>query len=205
MPKKCPGCSAKLSNGAEFCSECGLPQPPLQKSSGCLKVVGIIAGAFVVLALLGAVISAFDHGSSTTADTAADNDATLTSTQSTSAIKARSVTLTLKATRAGTSLHLSGTTNLPGGAVITYEVQEVNSAWITDDEHAKVKHGRYGVVVKSVPQDRLEVWAAFVIMDGVVKQPQKLVDMYGENGEKIPNGIAQYGGSRRVEITTTVR
>lgn len=83
MTKKCPGCSARLPSDAESCSECDLPQPPVQKSSGCLKIVAFLVGAFVALVIAGGVISVVNHGSSTTADTAAGDDAALISAGST--------------------------------------------------------------------------------------------------------------------------
>lgn len=83
MAKKCPSCSAKLASNAEFCPECDLPQPPVQKSSGGLKIVAFLVGAFVALAIVGGVISVVDHGASRAGDTAADNSATLNSTGST--------------------------------------------------------------------------------------------------------------------------
>jgi len=83
MPKTCPGCNAALSSKTKFCPECGLPQPPRQKSGGCLKIVAIVVGTFVVLIIIGAVIGAVDHGTSTTADTSADNEAAPITTGST--------------------------------------------------------------------------------------------------------------------------
>jgi len=213
MPKTCPGCNAALSGKTKFCPECGLPQPPAQKSGGRLKIVAIVVCAFVALVIGGVISVTVNHGTSTTGNTTVDNGAAPSLADLREARPVAEpplvtgpplVTLTLKASRDSNSVHLSGTTNLPDGAVITYEVQEVNGAWITDDEYAKVKHGRYAAIVKNVPSDKLEAWAAFIIMKEI-HQPQKLIEMYGRNGKKIPNGVTQYGGSRRVETTTIVR
>ena len=112
------------------------------------------------------------------------------------------VRLSLHATRSDGGLRLTGKTNLPDGAVIVYEVHQVNGAWITDDIFVKVKDGRYSSVVQNVPSGKLEAWLAFA--PGPVAQPRAVVKLYGKNGKRIPNGVAQYGGSFRVEITATV-
>lgn len=114
------------------------------------------------------------------------------------------VRLTLQVTRSGDTVRLTGRTNLPNGAVIVYEVQQVSGAWISDDGHATVKAGRFNGTVKATPSGKLEAWAAFMLVPGVVKQPASVRELYGDNGDLIPNGT-EAGGMRRVEVTATVK
>jgi uncharacterized membrane protein YvbJ len=60
---QCPACNTENANGAKFCSNCGKELDPdntnntfrVQKSSknpGCLKVIGVILGVLVAIAII---------------------------------------------------------------------------------------------------------------------------------------------------------
>ena len=113
------------------------------------------------------------------------------------------VHLALKAKRSGAGLQMSGTADVPDGALVVCEVEEKNGAWISDDLSAEVRSGQWHANLAKVPSGRLDVWAAFTT-EGV-KQPAAVVARYGRRGQRIANGKKQYDGSKRVEILVHVQ
>lgn len=127
--------------------------------------------------------------------------------------------LTLNTNISNNILRVSGNANLPDGALISYEVS--HESWGTRifspaemdvrfaDGTTEVRNGKYefSVNVAQWPSGNIETWVAFqTILGTTVKQPQEVIDLYGELGEKIPDASAVQSGSlKRVEQTSTVR
>lgn len=118
-----------------------------------------------------------------------------------------SVSLTVTAQQQNKQLRISGTTNLPDGAIVAFEVAatDLNVNEFADGT-ATVGGGRFSssVDVSEWPSGNVEVWAAFQTVLGHGEQPQAILDRYGKFGEKLtgPN-VVKTGDFYRVETTTT--
>lgn len=127
--------------------------------------------------------------------------------------------LTLNANLSLNVLRVSGNANLPDGALISYEIS--HESWGTrifspaemDVRFAggttEVRNGKYefSINVAQWPSGNIETWVAFqTILGTTVKQPQGVIGLYGEMGEKIPDASAvQSGPLKRVEQISSVR
>lgn len=127
--------------------------------------------------------------------------------------------LTLNTNLGNNILRVSGNANLPDGALISYEVS--HESWGTRifspaemdvrfaDGTTEVKSGKYefSVNVAQWPSGNIETWVAFqTILGTTVKQPQGVIELYGELGEKILDASAVQSGSlKRIELTSIVR
>jgi len=156
-------------------------EPPKKKRRGCLWTI-----LAAVLALLVIVIA-----------TPGDNEKT--------------VALTLVAERAGGAVIFEGTTDLPDGALIAYEVSRdygdeewPANPWATEGTVA-VKRGAYRGRVENAPEGTIKVWVAFQTILGAETQPADVLETFGEMGEHLTGeNVTEAGGLKRVELTATV-
>jgi len=113
------------------------------------------------------------------------------------------VEFTLKAKRNGDTIKLSGTTNLPDGALLAYSLE-----WAQDltEGTLLVSDGRFEGSVSDVPSGPVEAWVAFQTILGAGKsQPQELIDRFGEMGENMTGPDVVTGGDlKRAEKVVTV-
>lgn len=126
------------------------------------------------------------------------------------------VSLTLSPILRGTTLFIIGSTDLPNGTVIAYEIRHEGAATRTDVPIEKlfkegmvtVADGGYSATesLKGWPPGRIEVWAAFpTILDTKAKQPPEIISRFGEMGEKLQgNNVKKAGAIKRVEVTQTI-
>ncbi len=122
------------------------------------------------------------------------------------------VTLTLSPTLQGSRLRIAGTTDLPDGAVIVYEVR--HERWATEGELQWFREGQVVVEegafstrtrLRSWPRGALQVWASFqtVLPDG--QQPPEVIATFGEMGERLAgDNVTQVGDMKRAEVTARV-
>lgn len=134
----------------------------------------------------------------------------------------QTVDLTMDARIEGASIVAEGTTDLPDGAVIVYEVTHEDFGTKDDledpvwslfaDGSVPVDGGRYSlsVPVADWPAGDVTVWVAFqaVLSDDVDPgdgQPAAVMERYGEMGARLtgPN-VTESAGNKRVEIEATV-
>jgi len=123
-----------------------------------------------------------------------------------------SVSLQADAVREGNTVVISGTTDLPDGAYITYVMRRDygDEPWPADfylvDGDMLVSSGKFEATLSDVPEGKLEVWVAFqTILETEIRQPEEIINRFGEMGEKLtgPN-VTEVGDARRVEITITL-
>lgn len=125
------------------------------------------------------------------------------------------VSLTLEPEINGDTLIVKGTTDLPDGALITYEVTSNKPRQTLEETSrfryegsARVKDGRYAAEVdlSDWPQGSIRIWAAFQAMRrNTVEQPEAILERFGEMGEKLrgPN-VTRSGRWKQVELTVTL-
>lgn len=112
----------------------------------------------------------------------------------------KSVNLTLNAKVEGTSVVGSGSADLPDGTLISYgaygpEKEQEGLSVIESGSY------RFSIDISSWQPGEIEIWAAFQTVVGSSKaQPKEVIDMYGKNGEHIPDG-KQVGQLKRIEQT----
>ena len=123
------------------------------------------------------------------------------------------VTLTLDLNIRGRRLNITGTTNLTDGAILVYEVR--HERWSTTGERQwlregqmLVKDGGFSTRVRlgSWPTGTLNIWCAFQTVLPKGKQPEELLAIFGEMGEKIGGPHAsQLGQMKRAELTIKIQ
>lgn len=126
------------------------------------------------------------------------------------------VALTMTARLSQGMARIQGTTDLPNGTIIAYEVRHVDMIRRTDlpvdklfaDGTSVVREGKYRseVDLEGWPAGQIEVWVAFqTVMGGKMRQPPDILKRFGEEGEFLsgPN-VVQSGSLKRVELTRTV-
>ncbi|HOK35077.1 MAG TPA: hypothetical protein PLL80_00875 [Candidatus Pacearchaeota archaeon] len=120
----------------------------------------------------------------------------------------KNIDLTLDAKIDNDILEVFGTANLPNKALISYEIShELSPANFFKEGTAEVQNGKYefSIDVKEWPSGNIKIWTAFQTMLDVDKQPQEIIDLYGEKGEKIPDPSAvELESLKRVEKTLTI-
>lgn len=114
----------------------------------------------------------------------------------------------------GTVLKLSGTTNLPDGAIIVWDIspgpnyQGQFEFDMVKEGTAKVENGKWqaSISLENMPKGEIEIWVGFqTIMRESEKQPPQIIEMYGEMGERITGPLAQKSGYiTRAELTKTI-
>jgi hypothetical protein len=126
------------------------------------------------------------------------------------------VSLTLSPTLRGDTIFITGSTDLPDGALIAYEIRHEGAARRTNvpieklfqEGNATVTNGAYAAAVSlnGWPLGRIEVWAAFQTVVGTdARQPAEVISRFGELGEKLQgNNVTKAGSMKRVEVTETV-
>lgn len=109
----------------------------------------------------------------------------------------------------GTAMVITGQASVPDGALLTYEV--TSKPFVIDasaDGVAEVKDGRWSATVdlSNFPHGRIEIWVAFQTALGTTgEQPANIIDLYGEDGERITGPQTTVSGHfRRAELVKTV-
>jgi hypothetical protein len=124
------------------------------------------------------------------------------------AAKPPAVELSFEPIIEGSTLKLSGQTNLPDGAMIAWQVMPKDHPENTQEGAAKVENGQWqaSISLENIPKGELEVWAGFqTIMPEESKQPAEIISMYGEAGENITGPLAKkVGGITRAELIKTI-
>ena len=104
------------------------------------------------------------------------------------------VKLTLDGERKGSDIIFYGTTNLPDGVLLAYEVSLpetlLEEEYFWEEGRLTIKDGKYSGKISNVPEGKgkAEIWVAFQTILGTDvedKQPQGVMDKYGELGEKM--------------------
>jgi len=102
------------------------------------------------------------------------------------------VELTLDGERKGSDVIFYGTTNLPDGVLLAYEVSLpetlLEEEYFWEEGRLTIKDGKYSGKVSNVPEGKAEIWVAFTTILGTDvedKQPQGVIDKYGAGGEKM--------------------
>jgi hypothetical protein len=120
------------------------------------------------------------------------------------------VTLTLEGKRENGDIIFYGTSNLPDGVLLSYEVsipetlQEEEYIW--EDGILEIEDCQFLGEVSNFPEGEVEVWVAFqTILGTELSQPQEVIEKYGEMGENI-NGenIYEVGDFKRIEQIITI-
>lgn len=126
-------------------------------------------------------------------------------------------TLDMNVTKAGNSLQLEGTTDLPDGALVTYEVRHEQLAHDTEtpiemlytEGTFEVDGGRFGgpIDLSLFDTGAVEVMLAFQMdLPGDDVQPRAIRSRFGEHGELLEgsNVSTDAAGERRVAVTRTI-
>ncbi len=123
------------------------------------------------------------------------------------------VRLDVTAKLGGDTVALSGSTDLPDGALLDYQLQHERwmnqpptdkPQWMVEGTMA-VAAGRFtqGVDVAGWPAGSVEVWVGF--QPFAPGQPAELAERFGANGERLSGGnVKRAGSSRRVEAVLSV-
>jgi hypothetical protein len=102
---------------------------------------------------------------------------------------------------------LAGTTDLPDGSLIAYEVTHAVVAVGREDGTMLVTGGRFqrSVDLASWPPGRIEAWVAFqTILGTTVHQPPAVLQRFGQMGERLRGAnVTKTGELRRVEQEQT--
>jgi len=122
------------------------------------------------------------------------------------------IELTLGGERKGSDIIFYGTTNLPDGALIVYEVTLPETLYdenyFAETGNLTIKDGKYSGKVSNVPEGKgeAEIWIAFqTILGTEVKQPQGAIVKYGELGEKMKgDNVVKSGDIKRIELITKI-
>ena len=108
----------------------------------------------------------------------------------------------------GNRVLIEGFTNLPDGALISYEVEHERILEWMHDGHVPVKAGHFiqALDVRDWPPGRIKIWVAFQTILGMkVSQPPEVIARYGQMGERIEgNQVSTSGALRRVELEKSV-
>lgn len=127
------------------------------------------------------------------------------------------VALRVNASLEGNDLAIAGTTDLPDGTVLTYEVRhdrmpidhETPEWMLFEEGTATVAGGRFEAAVDASQLDPglFEVYVAFKTdLPGGAQQPSAVLEAYGQHGEKLvgPNVIVVGDEGRAIQVTRTV-
>lgn len=118
------------------------------------------------------------------------------------------IELTLDGSRSGSDILFSGITNLPDGVLITYEVTIPETLYeenyFVETGNLSIKDGKYSGEVNNFPVEKgkAEIWVSFQTILGTdIKQPQGVIDKYGELGEKMEgDNVVKSGYIKRIEL-----
>jgi len=122
------------------------------------------------------------------------------------------VALTLEPEFISGRLTVTGTTDLPDGAILLYEARHENwraagePVWLRASQ-VVVEQGAYRdrIDVRRWPAGSVEIWVSFqaVLPDG--EQPQAVLERFGPMGERLAGeNVSQEGPMKRVAMTVTV-
>jgi hypothetical protein len=137
----------------------------------------------------------------------------------------QSVALSVAPRAVEQAIVIEGTTDLPDGALIAYEVTHdafgtsddlQDSTWdLFADGSVPVQGGRYSVNVPVAgwPSGRVTVWVAFQTVLGATidgqpadGQPADVIERYGNMGENLTgSNVSESGDSKRVELEQTIQ
>ncbi len=123
------------------------------------------------------------------------------------------VELDMDARVADGTISVDGTTDLPDGALIAYEVTLDNSAEdaeildLFDTGTASVSDGTFlfDVPIDSWPAGDVTIWVTFQTVVAGDSQPASVLEKYGDSGERMggPN-VTGAGDLKRVELEQTI-
>lgn len=114
------------------------------------------------------------------------------------------------ATRSGSTISVSGTTSVPDGAFIAYEVVPARDGFPIREGAARVQGERFtfNANIAGFPSGPVEVWVAFVTILGGptydATQPSGVLDLYGGMGQNITGPNVTPGALRLVEAIQIV-
>jgi hypothetical protein len=126
---------------------------------------------------------------------------------------AEPVALALAARREGDVVIVAGTTDLPDGALISFELRHerfgaLPGATGFEDGATTVRSGRFSerVGIDGWPGGAIDVWAAFEPTSVHGAQPAPVLERYGRSGERLAgDNVARRGASRFAETRQTIR
>jgi hypothetical protein len=134
------------------------------------------------------------------------------------------IAFSLSPSLSGRTIMVAGTTDLPDGALINYEIEheqykhvdfgsdrkkflkEVNLTFADGSTPVKSGHYAHAVDISGWRPGSVQVWAAFE----PVMQPESVAEKYGKQGEYLKGSnvntteVAKTGSFSRVELTRTV-
>lgn len=121
------------------------------------------------------------------------------------------ISLTLSPTLRGDTLVITGSTDLPNGTLIAYEIRHEGEytplATVAVPSLNSFSIGTSATEsLKGWPPGKIEVWGAFqTILGRNAKQPPEVISRFGELGEKLQgNNVTKAGSTKRVEVTETL-
>lgn len=121
------------------------------------------------------------------------------------------VDLTLEVSVASHVLTVSGSTDLPDGTWLCYELRRPGDVTFFADGGVKVEGGRYSTDIdRQWAPGEVVIWLTFQTQAGGVtwgpaQQPPEVIVKFGELGEKLQGGnVTRSGSVRRVECVATV-
>jgi len=123
------------------------------------------------------------------------------------------VSLTLDTHLNGRQLTIQGKTDLPNGALISYEIKHErfvlkHGEKLFADGQATVSGGSYSSSfdLKGWPVGKVEVWVAFQTVLGTdIHQPTEVISRFGEAGERMEgSNVTKAGLLKRVELTKSL-
>ena len=132
-------------------------------------------------------------------------------------LAARNVTLTNNPHMAGRTLIIEGKTDLPDQAVIEWELRheqlftrrDIPISHMATEGHAIVHDHHYSVAIdlSHWPAGSVEVWVAFQPLSYGTRQPARISQIYGQNGEWIEgeNVVIHPAHMRRIEVIKHIR
>jgi len=120
------------------------------------------------------------------------------------------VQLTLEAEVLGDTLLVHGTTNLPDGSLLSYEIHQVEDPQLRwhAEGHAQVAFGAFSerIDIGDWPGGDVEVFLSFPSALGGVEQPEEAVERFGERGERLTgSNVVEYDDGNRIEKIAVVQ
>jgi hypothetical protein len=132
------------------------------------------------------------------------------------AASAKTVDLTLAPRVVGNTIYIEGTTDLPDGAIIEWELRhehvwerrDIPIEHMSGEGHTVVRGHRYyaAVNLSNWPSGSIEVWVAFQPRSYGTRQPAYINGIFGINGEGMDGANVTYHPAqmRRVELIKNV-
>lgn len=222
MKIKCPHCGQHLEIPEQYagqsgrCKHCNQtftapPKPPKHPQPGPMttkskRFVIYVMPVIALFIILGHFAGDPPEPSARANETIEAEISAKETTKHQSPVSVEPVDLTLNTRVDGNAIVLSGSANLPDGAVISYEIEHLEDFQFLHDGIATIEDGRYHerFNISGWPRGPIEVWASFAPWHAA-QQPAAVTERYGETGENIADKDAvKAGGMLRVEAVSTV-